>query len=209
MKKLIVATVATLATMGCAAQDIALPKVDMNQKSTTMIETLAKRHSVRSYSNQQLSAQELSNLCWAACGVSRDANHRTAPTAMNRREIRLFVFNSEGAYEYIAPENRLKSVVKGDNRALFATSQAFVKEAPVILLMVLDFDIFGRRDEHTMTMGCVDVGNVSENINLYCQSVGLCTVPRAMMDKDAISKLLGLGENQIPLINNPVGYPKK
>ena len=36
-------------------------------------------------------------------------------------------------------------------------------------------------------VGSVDAGNVSENINLYCQSVGLCTVPRATMDINGIT----------------------
>ncbi|MBR6286912.1 MAG: nitroreductase family protein, partial [Bacteroidaceae bacterium] len=101
-----------------------------------------------------------------------------------------------------------------DNRALLAGPakgfrQDFVLEAPVTLLMVLDFDLFRQNDEHARTMGCVDVGNVSENINLYCQSVGLCTVPRAMMDTEAIGKLLGLNANQVPVLNNPVGFPKE
>lgn len=57
-------------------------------------------------------------------------------------------------------------------------------------------------------MGCVDAGNVSENINLYCQSVGLATVPRATHDTDGIRKLLALTDNQLPIMNNPVGWPK-
>ena len=62
--------------------------------------------------------------------------------------------------------------------------------------------------EKARMFGCVDAGNVSENINLYCQSVGLATVPRATMDEEAIRALLGLGEKQIPIMNNPIGYAK-
>lgn len=58
-------------------------------------------------------------------------------------------------------------------------------------------------------MGCVDAGNVSENVNLYCQAVGLATVPRATHDKAGISKLLGFTDMQLPIMNNPVGYEKK
>ena len=87
--------------------------------------------------------------------------------------------------------------------------QAFAKEAPVTLLMVIDFNLIGTKNERTIMMGCVDAGNVSENINLYCQSVGLATVPRATHDTDGIRKLLALTDNQLPIINNPVGWPKK
>jgi len=65
------------------------------------------------------------------------------------------------------------------------------------------------REEMAMQMGCVDAGNVSENINLYCQSVGLVTVPRATHDTEGIKKLLGFTDKQLPIMNNPVGYPKK
>lgn len=42
--------------------------------------------------------------------------------------------------------------------------------------MVADFKLFGSKDEHAQLMTCVDAGIVSENINLYCESVGLATI---------------------------------
>lgn len=189
----------------------------MKQSSKSMVETLMTRHSVREYNtNKNLSNQELSNLCWAACGVTRDGNHRTSPTARNLQEIRLFVFTQKAVYEYDAKANILKKKANGDHRKLMASnggnggfSQEFVMDAPVTLLMVIDFDIYGSQNEGAMQMGCVDAGNVSENINLYCQSVGLATVPRATHDREGIRKLLGLTSKQLPIMNNPVGYEKK
>lgn len=195
-----------------SAQDIQLPAADLHQPSLSTIEALATRHSVREYSTQALTNQQLSNLCWAACGMTRDTEHRTAPTAMNRKEIRLYVFTDKAVYEYLPTENVLHHMVEGDHRSLIAGgkgfSQDFVLQAPVSLLMVMDFDRFGNMDERSKMMACVDAGNVSENINLYCQAVGLCTVPRATMDADGISHLLGLTDNQMPIMNNPVGFPK-
>lgn len=75
-------------------------------------------------------------------------------------------------------------------------------------IFIIDFEIFGSNNEQAMMMGCVDAGNVSENINLYCQSVGLATVPRATHDKEGIRKLLGFTDKQLPIMNNPVGYEK-
>ena len=45
-------------------------------------------------------------------------------------------------------------------------------------------------------------------INLFCAANGLATVPRATMDGEGIRQLLGLDARQIPLLNNPVGYPR-
>lgn len=206
MKKYIALTTLVI-SLGAGAQNIQLPAPNPERASISVTEALATRHSVREYSDAELSEQELSDLCWAACGVTRDANHRTAPTAMNRKEIRLYAFTAQGAYEYLAAENILAQVATGDHRALIANGQDFVAKAPVSLVMVIDFERFGKMDERSKMMGCVDAGNVSENINLYCQSVGLCTVPRATMDTEGIKKLLNLSDQQLPIMNNPVGKP--
>lgn len=195
-----------------SAQDISLPKAEQNRRTLSVSETLATRHSVREFSSADLTLQDISDLCWAACGMSRDDSHRTAPTAMNRQEIRLFVFMKKGTYEYIALDNMLRLLAPGDNRRLIAGgsgfSQDFVLDAPVSLVEVIDFGIFGSRDQHAMMMTCVDAGNVSENINLFCQASGMVTVPRATMDVKGIVRLLNLSEECLPIMNNPVGYPK-
>ncbi len=211
MKKII--TMCALATQALfiQAQDIQLPAPDMNQESKTLIETLRTRHSVREYSTKELTAQQISNLCWAACGQTRDDNHITAPSAMNRQEIRLFVFTKEGVYEYITKQNLLQQKATGDHRSLVAgtpqRSQDFVLNAPISLVMVMDLDKFGQKNEHSLLMTSVDAGIVCQNINLYCEATGLATVPRASMDTKGIQELLGLNENQIPVMNNPVGLP--
>ena len=210
-----------LMSLAASAQDINLPKPDMQAPTISVMEALDTRHSTREFATTPLTSQELSNLCWAACGMSRDDNHRTAPTAMNRQEIRLFAFMPDGVYEYDAKANALVMKADGDHRDLLASAggnpangkagfrQDFVLDAPVCLLMVIDFDIFGRTDIKAHQMGAVDAGIVCENINLYCQAAGLNTVPRATMDTDAIRTLLGFTENQLPIMNNPVGKAKE
>lgn len=194
------------------SQDIELPAPNQERNTLSVMQALATRHSVREYSKKALSLQDISDLCWAACGRSRDSEHLTAPTARNMQEIRLFVFTETGVYEYIAGENLLKTAAYGDHRGLLegkkSFSQDFVKDAPVVLMMVIDFEKFGSRDVRAVRMGCVDAGNVSENINLFCQAAGFVTVPRATMDEDGICNLLGLTWQQLPIMNNPVGYPK-
>lgn len=211
MKRTLLSSFTVALTFTASAQDIELPAPNKELGSKTVVEALATRHSVREYSTRPLTTAQLANLCWAANGAARDAEHRTAPSAMNRREIRLFAFTAEGAYEYLASENLLKQIAKGDHRSLIAGTKDFAQDfaatAPVSLVMVIDFERFGKHDTKAMMMGCVDAGNVSENINLYCEAVGLCTVPRATMDTDGIRSLLGLTEQQLPIMNNPVGWP--
>lgn len=215
MKRTILATLLLACTLSTQAQDINLPKPQQQkEKAMSVTKALATRHSVREYSDKELTLQQISNLCWAAFGVSRNDNFRTAPTAMNRKEIRLYVFTKQGAYEYDALANTLVEKAKGDHRSLVAGGpqfrQDFVLQAPVSLVMVIDYNMFsqGKHDERSTMMCCVDAGNVSENVNLYCQAVGLATVPRATMDSEGIKALLHLDDTYLPIMNNPVGYAK-
>ncbi|MGC8988653.1 MAG: hypothetical protein ACP5MD_00865 [Verrucomicrobiia bacterium] len=48
----------------------------------------------------------------------------------------------------------------------------------------------------------------AQNTALFCASTGLATRPRAPMDRDKTRTILKLTENQYPLLNHPVGYPK-
>ena len=59
-----------------------------------------------------------------------------------------------------------------------------------------------------MVLFTIITGIVSQNINLFCAGVGLSTVPRASMDQQGLRALLKLSESQVPMLNNPVGYPK-
>ena len=197
-----------LVGIAAMAQTRNLPKPNMQRKTLSVMETYKQRKSVREYSNKPLSDQDLSDLLWAAQGKNRADGHLTAPTAMNKQEIRLYVFTAKGVSLYNPQAHSLAQVATGDHRDIVAGRQDFAKTAPVSLVMVADFDKFGAKNEHSQWMVGVDVGIVCQNINLFCSAAGLCTVPRGTMDQKAIQTLLKLNTNQIPVINNPVGYGK-
>lgn len=207
-KILIAAALCVSVSLAAVAQERMLPAPDMNRSSAGIMDALNARRSVREYSPKELSEQDLADLLWAAQGKNREDGRMTSPTARNRQEILLYVFTAEGVSLYDHDRHSLKKVVEGDHRKLIAGPQAFAKTAPVCLLMVADFGKYGSDAEHAKMMVYCDAGIVSENINLYCAAVGLCTVPRGIMDVDGLVSLLGLGNKQIPVLNNPVGYPK-
>ena len=174
-----------------------------------MMEALWQRKTDRTFSDKKLSEKELANLLWAACGINRPENgKRTNPTARNLQEISLYVFFPEHVCLYDHKTHSLKTVATGDHRKLLATGQDFVLQAPVTLLTVVDMSKYTKRDEVALTMAAADAGIVSQNINLFCAAFGLNTVTRGSMDREAISKLLGLTADQMPVLNNPVGHSK-
>lgn len=210
-KQLLAFGVGLLAAASVSAQD--LSTIQLNTPSAdrgkSIMMSLRERHSDRVFDTKELSLQDLSDLLWAANGVNRPGEKkRTAPSAMNKQEIDLYVFTKDGVYKYDAFQNTLQPVASGDHRNLIAGAQDFVLSAPVSLLMVADLSKFGGADEHSRTVGAADAGIVSQNINLFCAGVGLSTVPRASMDQKGLKELLKLNDTQVPMLNNPVGYPK-
>lgn len=193
------------------AQD--LKKIQLNNpdknRGSSVMKALSDRRSDRAYADKALSLQDLSDLLWAANGINRPDGKRTAPSALNKQDIDIYVIMKEGAYLYDAKSNSLQPIAKGDHRGAAAGGQDFVKTAPVSLVLVSDLSRFGKITDHVKLMAAVDAGCVSQNINIFCSAVGLATVPRASMDMNALKQILKLTENQLPLINNPVGYFKK
>ena len=201
------ATMTTLHAQG--AGELKLNRPDLN-RGVNVMKAFSDRHSDREFSTRELSLQDLSDLLWAANGVNRLGDgKRTAPSALNKQDVDIYVFLAKGVYLYDASKHVLKLVAEGDHRAVVAGRQDFVKQAPVSLVYVSDLSRFGMGlDEQVKLMGAMDAGIVSQNVNLFCAGVGLSTVPRASMDQEALRKLLKLSDTQVPMMNNPVGYSK-
>ena len=211
MRKLSFIFASLLLVVTMYAQDlkaIKLSSPDKNRGSSIM-KALSDRHSDREYAAKELSLQDLSDLLWAANGINRTDGKRTAPSALNKQDIDIYVIMKEGAYLYDAKANSLQPIAKGDHRAAVAGSQDFVKSAPVSLVLVSDLSRFGNIADHTKLMAAVDAGIVCQNINIFCAATGLATVPRATMDQAALKRILKLTDSQLPIMNNPVGYPRE
>ncbi|MDR1601694.1 MAG: SagB/ThcOx family dehydrogenase [Tannerella sp.] len=201
-----------MAWLGASAQELKVIKLDAPDKTrgTAIMKALSDRHSDRVFDGKALSIKDLSELLWAANGINRSDGKRTAPSAMNRQEIDVYVIRKDGAYLYDAAAHSLTPVEAGDYRGFVAGRQDFVKSAPVSLVLVIDLEKLGDPTaEQTRLMGAVDAGIVSQNINIFCAGVGLSTVPRASMEQSELRKVLKLRDTQLPIMNNPVGYPAK
>ena len=209
MKRIILTLCLTIATSCLMAQNvIKLPEPDKNV-SMTLYQALQQRKSVREYSTKEIDNMKLSQLLWAAVGINRPDGHLTAPTAINAQDITVYVCRKDGAYLYVAKDNTLQKVSDKDLRKEVASAQAFAAEAPVCLVIVTDNAKFRGGSTNGPTIsGAIDAGYVSQNIDLACEALGLVTVPRATMDKDALKKELKLTDAQNPILNHPVGYKK-
>ncbi len=191
-----------------AAEIIKLPAIQQNSGKLLM-QALQERKSERSFSAKALPSNVLSNMLWAACGINRSASgKRTAPSAMNRQSIDVYVALPEGVYVYEAKAHVLKPVVTQDLRALTG-KQSFAASAPVTLIYVADFKKMGNIPEDEKAFyAATDTGFISQNVYLFCASEGLGTVVRSALDRDALAKAMKLGDHQKITLVQSVGYPK-
>lgn len=205
MRRTIITTAILCMVMVAAAQEVQpLPKPDKKAKMT-LFQALDRRESVREYSDREIPERTLSNLLWAACGINRPGQGRiTAPSAINAQDITVYVCRQDGAWKYDAAAHALTKVSDKDLRKQVAGFQDFAATAPVSLVLVSDISKVRNHSE----LGAMDAGYVSENICLACTALGLATVPRATMDKAELAKELKLGDSEVLMLNNPVGYKK-
>jgi len=207
---LVLAILLTCATSTFAAElkpiQLLKPQTDGGRP---LMQVLKDRSSSRSFGKEKLSMQALSNLLWAAFGVTRtDTGKRTAPSAMNRQEIDIYVAMAEGLYLYDAKTHSLLPILSEDIRALTG-SQDFVKDAPVNLIYVADYSKMGSATKEDKDLySAADTGFISENVYLYCASEGLATVVRASIDRQALAKGMKLRPDQKVILARSVGYPK-
>jgi SagB-type dehydrogenase family enzyme len=210
MKKIILILLA-LFSFPVLVQAQKLEKINLNEpelgKGKLLMQALNDRKSERAFSDRELSLQDLSNLLWAADGINRpEEGKRTAPSAMNKQEIDVYVILKKGIYFYDAKEKALLPVVEGDYRSQAGT-QAYVATAPVNLIYVSNLDKLGgdtTRQEH---YSGINTGYISQNVYLYCASANLATVARGSIDKETLAKTLKLKPGQAIILGQTVGYP--
>ena len=188
-------------------KEIKLPAPKM-KGGRPFMEVLKDRRTTRSFSNKDLSLQELSNLLWAAFGVNRpEDGKRTAPSAVNWQEIDIYVAKKDGLYLYDAKKNVLIKIFDEDIRKATG-GQDFVKDAPINLVYVSDYSRMGDAPKENKDFySATDTGFISQNVYLYCASEGLGTVVRGWLDKGKLHKIMKLKEDQKIILAQTVGYP--
>lgn len=201
---------AIVATIGLAsfsttasAQETTLPTPTKNETAGSLTKALQDRKSTRSFTDRSVSDQTLSDLLWAANGVNRPDGKRTAPSAMNRQDVTIYVGKGDGTYRYDAQANKLVKIGSGDLRKAAAGRNKFIATAPIVLVIASDTSL----TKGNMAISGLDAGAVMQNVYLYCSANGLSTVCCYAGEKpDDVQKFLGVKPEMKPLVYMPVGY---
>ena len=212
MKTTLVSAIALVSAAALAA-DIKLPD-PVRTGGKPLNEALAARQTHRDFSTAPLTDQELSDLLWAANGFNRsDQKKRTAPTAVNRQEVDIYVCRADGAYFWDSEANVLKQVTDKDLRGFtgrMGSPENFALVAPIALVYVIDYERQGmqQRPQDAFKYASVDCGFIGQNVYLHAASTGLHTVFLGMINPKELSAGLGLSEKRVPLFAQTVGHAK-
>lgn len=184
-------------------------------------QSLRERKSVRNYTGERLTPEEVGQLLWAATGANRvtargDFYFRTAPSAGGLYPIETYIqINrvkdfSPGIYHYSVPKHGLYLLAEGDfgpALAGAALDQNMVKNAGVNFLWTAvtsrTFWKYGQRGIRYIYM---DAGHAGQNLYLAATALNLgCCAIGAFFD-DEVNRLLGLdGEDETIVYMASVG----
>lgn len=209
------------------SQIIELPKVnkDMLLKSN-IFDCINDRRSIRKYSNESISLDELSFLLWSTQGIQKvmGDNHtafRTVPSggASHTFETYLIIKNveniNEGIYRYLPLEHSLifmyevKDIDKKVDQA--TPKQPFVpnfasKSAVVFAWSTIPYRAEWKFDITAHKKILIDVGHVCQNLYIASESIKCGTCAIGIYDQKLIDDMLDLdGENEFVIYLAAVG----
>lgn len=193
MKKLLLAAFLFAASPAFAVDDIKLPAPETTGGKPLM-EAISQRKSTREFSAKAVDDKDLSNILYAAWGISHDGK-RTIPTSQNKQDLNVYVIKAGAVWKYIALENTLKFVAD-DNISQFINLQDYTKDAPLTL-------IFTGNDAKSASM---NAAAAYQNVGLYCASRGLNNVVRGYVDMDKVAEAMNLDKEKV-IITQVIGWP--
>ena len=203
-----------VAEPGAAASVITLP--DPRFESQTSLEAaILSRRSIREYSDVPLALGEVSQLLWAAQGITSERGFRTAPSAGALYPLELYLVAGsvdglvDGVYQYIPDGHMLKMISDGDKRIELqkaSLDQASVGDGSAVIVIAAEYERTTRKyGERGIRYVHMEVGHAAQNIYLQAVSLDLGVVFIGAFYEDDLKRVLSLPETYTPLGVVPVG----
>jgi SagB-type dehydrogenase family enzyme len=200
-----------------AAERIRLPAPRLDG-DVSVERALALRRSIRDYRDTPLALADVSQLLWAAQGVtSPREGYRTAPSAGATYPLELYTVSGRimgltaGVYRYAPHQHDLVVVRGGDVRTALAAAalgQTFIEQAAIILVIAAVYERTTRRyGERGIRYVHMEAGHASQNVYLQAVALRLGTVVVGAFDDTRVQQILQIPAGEHPLYLMPVGRP--
>jgi len=178
-------------------------------------QSMLSRRSVRSYTTEPLTLQDVSQLLWAAQGITDSLGRRTAPSAGALYPLEIYAVAgnirdlSPGVYKYDPGKHQLEKVMDGDIRlelSAAALAQGSVKNGAIAFVFTAVYERttvkYGERGERYVH---IEVGHAAQNLCLQATAMGFGVVTVGAFDDEKVAEVLNLPEDEKPLYILPVG----
>lgn len=180
---------------------------------------IQRRRTVRSFKSASLALEQLSQLLWAAQGVT-DArgNKRAAPSAGALYPMDVYAVVGKdgvdglkaGIYSYNPAAHGVAEVETGDWRQAVARaglSQMWVARAPVSLVITAEYSRVAVKYGHRgVRYAMIEAGHIGQNLFLQAEALGLVAGIVGAFDDENLIQVMKIPESHEPLLIMPVGY---
>jgi len=193
---------------------IKLPKPKYNS-DVSLEESLVKRRSIRDYTAELLTLEEVSQLLWAAQGTTSDRGGRTTPSAGALYPLEVYVIVGDvqdlaiGIYLYKPKKHEVVMIADKDVRqqlAGAALGQSSVKNGAIDLVFTAVYQRTTRKyGDRGIKYVHMETGHAAQNVCLQATAMDLGTVTIGAFNDHEVSKILNLPKDEEPLYIIPVG----
>jgi SagB-type dehydrogenase family enzyme len=176
---------------------------------------LMERRSIRDYSDEPLTLDEISQLLWAAQGITHPNGYRTAPSAGALYPLEIYLVSGNvsdlpsGVYWYISDKHTLTKISEGDKRVELskaAVGQKSVEDAAAIIVIAAIYERPTKKyGDRGIQYVHIEVGSAAQNIYLQAVSLDLGTVFIGAFHDEDVREILSLSDAEQPLGIMPVG----
>ncbi|MCL6430311.1 MAG: SagB/ThcOx family dehydrogenase [Anaerolineae bacterium] len=176
-------------------------------------EVLLRRRSVRQFEEEPLTQEQISQLLWAAQGLTDPRGFRTAPSAGALYPLELYLAMAEGAFRYTPSAHALQEIASEDRRPDLwraALRQEAVRQAPAVFVLAAVYERTSAKygAERSPRYVHLEAGHAAQNLLLQAVAIGLGGVPIGAFDDEAVQAALGLALEEKPLYIIPIGRPR-
>jgi SagB-type dehydrogenase family enzyme len=199
-------------TKPVSAHILELPAPELKGRMS-LEQALAARRSVREFIRQTLTERELSQLLWAAQGITRADGLRTAPSAGALYPLELWVATASGFSHYEPHKHRLTQHLERDLRPEIyrsALMQEAILQAPAVFVIAAVYQRTARKygEQRTPRYVHMEVGHSAQNLLLEAVALGLGGVVIGAFNDSEVERVLSLPAEQRLLYLIPVGHPR-
>jgi SagB-type dehydrogenase family enzyme len=195
-------------------KEIPLP-APVTKGKISLEEAILKRRSQRNFAPKDLSQQVISQLLWAAQGITAKQwgySFRAAPSAGALYPMEIYLLSKDGLFHYLTEAHKLEVLNENDLRAALADcawGQEAVSEAAVDLVICAVYSrVTAKYGQRGIRYVHIEAGHVAQNIHLQAVALGLGSVPIGAFSDEQVKKALSLPKEHEPLYIIPVGYSK-